>query len=98
VPVVVRTRGLVLIEHEFSVPLDHARTGGEQITVFAREVADPDGLDRPFCFSFKAVPARKPRARRDSPAGRGGSTVRSRTFACSCSISAAQAGRHRSVS
>ena len=35
--------GLVLIEHEFQVPLDHARPDGERITVFAREVADPDG-------------------------------------------------------
>ena len=30
-------------EHEFAVPLDHAAPDGEQITVFAREVADPDG-------------------------------------------------------
>ena len=37
------TRGLVLTEHEFAVPLDHARPDGERITVFAREVADPDG-------------------------------------------------------
>ena len=36
--------GLRLVEHEFSVPLDHARPDGERITVFAREVADPEGL------------------------------------------------------
>ena len=30
--------GLVLTEHEFRVPLDHAQLQGEQITVFAREV------------------------------------------------------------
>jgi pimeloyl-ACP methyl ester carboxylesterase len=32
-----RIQGLVLTEHEVSVPLDHARPDGEQITVFARE-------------------------------------------------------------
>jgi hypothetical protein len=30
---------LVLTEHEFSVPLDHAAPEGERITVFAREPA-----------------------------------------------------------
>ena len=30
--------GTVLTDHVFSVPLDHARPGGEQIEVFAREV------------------------------------------------------------
>lgn len=52
----VRTPGLVLTEHEFEVPLDHARPGGEKITVFAREVADPDGLDRPFLVFFQGGP------------------------------------------
>ena len=32
-----RIQGLVLAEHEFSVPLDHTRPDGESITVFARE-------------------------------------------------------------
>ena len=41
----IRTAGLVLTEHEFSVPLDHDRPDGERITVFAREVADTDGLE-----------------------------------------------------
>jgi pimeloyl-ACP methyl ester carboxylesterase len=50
------TRGLVLTEHEFSVPLDHARAGGPQIDVFAREVADPDGRDRPFLVFFQGGP------------------------------------------
>jgi len=36
------TRGLLLTEHEFSVPLDHSRPDGEHITVFGREVADSD--------------------------------------------------------
>jgi pimeloyl-ACP methyl ester carboxylesterase len=48
--------GLVLTEHEFAVPLDHARSDGERITVFAREVADPDGRDRPFLVYFQGGP------------------------------------------
>jgi pimeloyl-ACP methyl ester carboxylesterase len=51
-----RIPGLVLTEHEFPVPLDHARPDGTQITVFAREVADPDGLDRPFLVFLQGGP------------------------------------------
>jgi len=43
-----RIPGLVITEHEFSVPLEHPRPDGEHISVFAREVADPDGRERPF--------------------------------------------------
>ena len=50
------TRGLVLTEHEFTVPLDHARADGAQIRVFAREIADPDGRDRPFLVFFQGGP------------------------------------------
>jgi pimeloyl-ACP methyl ester carboxylesterase len=52
----VTTTGLVLVEHEFEVPLDHARPDGEKITVFAREVADPDGRDRPFVVFLQGGP------------------------------------------
>jgi pimeloyl-ACP methyl ester carboxylesterase len=52
----IRTNGLVLTEHEFSVPLDHARPDGEHISVFAREVADPEGLDRPFLVYLQGGP------------------------------------------
>jgi pimeloyl-ACP methyl ester carboxylesterase len=48
--------GLVLTEHEFDVPLDHGVPDGERITVFAREVADPDGRDRPFLVFFQGGP------------------------------------------
>jgi len=34
--------GLVFLEHELEVPLDHARPDGETITVFAREVTTPE--------------------------------------------------------
>jgi pimeloyl-ACP methyl ester carboxylesterase len=52
----VRTRGLVLTERTFRVPLDHARPDGETIDVFAREVADPDGRDRPFLVFLQGGP------------------------------------------
>ena len=46
----------MLTEHEFSLPLDHDRPGGESITVFAREVADPGGTDRPFLVFLQGGP------------------------------------------
>jgi pimeloyl-ACP methyl ester carboxylesterase len=67
----VRAPGLVLTEHEFEVPLDHDRPDGERITVFAREVADPDGRDRPFLVYFQGGPgseAPRPIRRPGSPA------------------------------
>jgi len=54
--VTVTPPGLAVVEHEFAVPLDHAVTGGEEITVFAREVADPDGLDRPYLIFLQGGP------------------------------------------
>ena len=51
-----RTHGLVLTEHEFEVPLDHERPDGSRITAFAREVADPDGLDKPYLLFLQGGP------------------------------------------
>jgi pimeloyl-ACP methyl ester carboxylesterase len=48
--------GLLLVEHEVDVPLDHGRPESEQITVFAREVADPDGPDRPYLVFLQGGP------------------------------------------
>jgi pimeloyl-ACP methyl ester carboxylesterase len=48
--------GLLLVEHSFEVPLDHREEGGAKITVFAREVADPDGRDRPFLLFLQGGP------------------------------------------
>jgi pimeloyl-ACP methyl ester carboxylesterase len=56
VPVVRRTPGLVLSEHELRVPLDHADADGAQLTLFAREVADPDGRDRPLLLYLEGGP------------------------------------------
>ncbi|MGA8208381.1 MAG: alpha/beta fold hydrolase [Candidatus Dormiibacterota bacterium] len=52
----VKAPGLIMVEREFRVPLDHSKPSGEQITVFAREVADPDGLDRPYLVFFQGGP------------------------------------------
>ncbi len=51
--------GLVLTEHEIAVPLDHTEPDGEQISVFAREVADPDGRDRPFLLFLQGGPGQE---------------------------------------
>ena len=48
--------GLVVTEHELTVPLDHAHPTGQQLTVFARELADPDGRDRPFLVFLQGGP------------------------------------------
>jgi pimeloyl-ACP methyl ester carboxylesterase len=55
----VHAPGLVLTEHELDVPLDHAAPGGERISVFAREVADPDGRDRPFLVFLQGGPGQE---------------------------------------
>ena len=49
-------QGALLTEREHSVPLDHARSDGPQISVFTREVADPDGPDRPYLLWFQGGP------------------------------------------
>ena len=54
--VTLTTPGLRLLEHELAVPLDHARPDGEQITIFAREVADLEGLDRPPLLFLQGGP------------------------------------------
>jgi len=71
VPVTHTTPGLRLVEHELHVPLDHARSDGEHITIFAREVADLDGLDRPLLLYLQGGPgheAARPARHPSSPA------------------------------
>jgi pimeloyl-ACP methyl ester carboxylesterase len=53
-----RLPGLVLTDHEFTIPLDHARTDGEQITVFAREVVAPgqEDADLPWLVFLQGGP------------------------------------------
>ena len=47
---------MLIAEHELEVPLDHADPAGEKISVFAREVADPDGADRPYLLYLEGGP------------------------------------------
>jgi pimeloyl-ACP methyl ester carboxylesterase len=71
VPVVHRIPGLVLTDHELTVPVDHEAPDGEQLTVFAREVADPEGTDKPFLVFLQGGPgfeAPRPSRRGGSPA------------------------------
>jgi pimeloyl-ACP methyl ester carboxylesterase len=70
-PVSVEVGGLRVVEHEFSVPLDHARPGGERITVFAREVADPKGADRPFLVFLQGGPGHEASRPTRNPSGPG---------------------------
>jgi pimeloyl-ACP methyl ester carboxylesterase len=51
-----RPPGLVVIEHEFELPLRHDEPDGARITVFAREVASPEGTSRPFLVFFQGGP------------------------------------------
>ncbi len=51
-----RVPGLVLVDHEMQVPLRHADPDGEQITLFAREVARHDGRDLPFLVFLQGGP------------------------------------------
>ncbi|HLX32669.1 MAG TPA: alpha/beta fold hydrolase [Gaiellaceae bacterium] len=54
--------GLVITDHEFSLPLDHASPSGPTIGVFAREVAADKGRDKPFLVFFQGGPgAESPR-------------------------------------
>ncbi len=53
----IRIPGAVLTEREHMVPLDHARPDGPAITVFTREVADPDGgAGKPYLLFLQGGP------------------------------------------
>jgi len=54
--VVHEVHGIVITDHEFSLPLDHAKPDGEKIGVFAREIAASDGRDRPFLVFLQGGP------------------------------------------
>jgi pimeloyl-ACP methyl ester carboxylesterase len=51
-----RVPGAILTEREHALPLDHARPDGERITVFTREVAAPDGEERPYLLWLSGGP------------------------------------------
>jgi pimeloyl-ACP methyl ester carboxylesterase len=57
--------GLILTEREHLVPLDHNAPGGGRLSVFTRELADPEGLDRPLLQFLQGGPgAEAPRPSR----------------------------------
>jgi pimeloyl-ACP methyl ester carboxylesterase len=61
-----RIPGLVLTEREHHLPLDHRLPEGDKITVFTREVALPDGQDKPYLLYLQGGPgmeARRPTSR-----------------------------------
>jgi hypothetical protein len=55
-PVTYRVPGAVFTEREHVVPLDHARPDGPKITIFSRELAHPDGLERPYLLFLQGGP------------------------------------------
>src|SRR4051812_7892234 len=59
-PATYRGTNIVFTEHELEVPLDHGRPDGERITIFARELADPEGRDKPFLVFFEGGPGHEP--------------------------------------
>jgi pimeloyl-ACP methyl ester carboxylesterase len=70
-PATVLANGLLLTEHELAVPLDHGRPGGERITVFAREIADPEGRDRPLLLYLQGGPGHEGARPTRNPSGPG---------------------------
>ena len=48
--------GAILTEREHVVPLDHSKPDGQTITVFSRELAAPDGRDRPYLIFQQGGP------------------------------------------
>lgn len=62
--------GLIAVEHSFEVPLDHGNPDGQRITVFARELAHPDGRGRPLLVYLQGGPgfeAPRPTRNPDAP-------------------------------
>ena len=51
-----RVPGAILTEREHQVPLDHGVPGGATISVFTREVAAPDGVERPYLVFLQGGP------------------------------------------
>jgi pimeloyl-ACP methyl ester carboxylesterase len=51
-----RVPGAILTEREHVLPLDHDDPAGPTITVFTREVAAPEGMDRPYLIYLQGGP------------------------------------------
>src|SRR5258705_122530 len=62
-----RVPGAILTEREHTVPLRHGAPDGRTLTVFTREVAAPDGAERPYLLFLQGGPgfdAMRPTSRR----------------------------------
>ena len=64
-----RVPGAILTEREHTVPLDHAMPDGEEITVFTREVAAPDGQERPYLVFLQGGPGMEATRPTSPPSG-----------------------------
>lgn len=51
-----RVPGAIFVEREHTVPLVHGAPDGRTLTVFTREVAAPDGTDRPYLLFLQGGP------------------------------------------
>src|SRR4051812_14957014 len=51
-----RAPGAIFVEREHTVPLRHETPDGRKLTVFTREVAAPDGADRPYLVFLQGGP------------------------------------------
>jgi pimeloyl-ACP methyl ester carboxylesterase len=61
--------GALLTEREHVVPLDHARHDGPKIKIFSRELAHPDGLDRPYLLFLQGGPGMEATRPTSPPSG-----------------------------
>ncbi len=64
-----RVPGAVLTEREHTVPLVHTDPSRGTITVFTREVAAPDGLDRPYLVFLQGGPGMEATRPTSPPSG-----------------------------
>ena len=64
-----RVPGAILTEREHVVPLDHNAPGGPRIKVFTREVAAPDGEDRPYLIFLQGGPGHEATRPTSPPSG-----------------------------
>jgi pimeloyl-ACP methyl ester carboxylesterase len=64
-----RVPGAILTEHEHAVPLDHDAPDGPTINVFTREVAAPEGEDRPYLLFLQGGPGHEATRPMSPPSG-----------------------------
>ena len=68
-PATYRLPGAILTEREHAVPLDHETPDGPSITVFTREVAAPDGEERPYLVFLQGGPGMEATRPTSPPSG-----------------------------